>query len=60
MPDTGLFSVSSPSAVAYLCVIAGVCGVMAYFALQQYASAFQESLVFLIFPLIAIGVEKMV
>lgn len=60
MPDTRLFSVSSLSAVAYLGVIAGVCGIMAYFALQQYASAFQASLVFLVFPLIAIGIEKMV
>ncbi|VAX76548.1 Putative protein pagO [Serratia symbiotica] len=58
MPDTSLFSVSSLSALAYLGVIASVCGIMAYFALQKYSSAFQASLVFLVFPLIAIGIEK--
>lgn len=60
MPNIHLFSFSSISAVAYLGMIAGVCGILAYFALQQYASAFQASLVFLVFPIIAIGIEKIV
>ncbi len=59
-PDINLFSVRSLSAVIYLGIIGGVLGILAYFSLQKYASTFQASLVFLIFPLIAIGVEKIV
>lgn len=59
-PDNTLFSLHSLLAVSYLGVVAGVLGIMCYFALQQRASAFQASLVFLVFPLIALGVERMI
>ncbi len=60
MPDISKFSAHSLSAIAYLGIIAGVGGIIAYFHLQQYAGVFQASLVFLVFPLIAIGVEKII
>lgn len=59
-PDTAAFTSASLLSVLYLGVVAGVFGIMAYFALQQKATAFQASLVFLVFPLIAIAVEKAV
>ncbi|HBQ6638578.1 TPA: EamA family transporter, partial [Klebsiella pneumoniae] len=37
---------------------AGVFGILCYFSLQKRASAFQASLVFLIFPLIAVSLES--
>lgn len=45
-------------ATLYLGAFAGVFGILSYFALQQKASAFQASLVFLIFPLIAVSLES--
>nr|WP_101506096.1 DMT family transporter [Erwinia sp. B116] len=45
-------------AILWLGVIAGVFGILCYFALQQNARPFQASLVFLVFPLIAIAVEN--
>lgn len=45
-------------ATLYLGAFAGVFGILCYFALQQKASAFQASLVFLIFPLIAVSLES--
>ncbi|MFI8418668.1 DMT family transporter [Serratia sp. NPDC078593] len=59
-PDTSIFAISSLLSVGYLGLVAGVFGILAYFALQQRATAFQASLVFLVFPLIAILVEKTV
>lgn len=59
-PNNALFSLHSLLAVGYLGVVAGVFGIMCYFALQQRATAFQASLVFLVFPLIALSVERMV
>ncbi|MBD8450882.1 DMT family transporter [Serratia rubidaea] len=59
-PVTAAFTSASLLSVLYLGVVAGVFGIMAYFALQQKATAFQASLVFLVFPLIAIAVEKAV
>ncbi|MNG54810.1 putative inner membrane transporter YedA [compost metagenome] len=56
-PQTVLFSLSSVLAVLYLGGFAGVAGILCYFALQQKASAFQASLVFLVFPVIAITLE---
>ena len=53
------FSATSLWATAYLGVIAGVMGIMFYFALQKTVSPFQASLVFLIFPVLAIGIEAM-
>lgn len=46
-------------AIAYLGFVAGVGGILCYFALQQVARPFQASLVFLVFPLIAIALENM-
>lgn len=59
-PNFALFSSASLLAVGYLGVIAGVCGILCYFTLQQKATAFQASLVFLVFPVIAIVLEKII
>ncbi|HGM5323929.1 multidrug DMT transporter permease [Serratia marcescens] len=56
-PQIILFSPSSILAVLYLGAFAGVAGILCYFALQQKATAFQASLVFLVFPVIAIALE---
>lgn len=59
-PDASVFTAPAVLSVGYLGLVAGVFGILAYFALQQRASAFQASLVFLVFPLIAIALEKLV
>ena len=56
-PQVARFSPSSVLAVLYLGAFAGVAGILCYFALQQKATAFQASLVFLVFPVIAIALE---
>ncbi|ECA8113517.1 EamA family transporter, partial [Salmonella enterica subsp. enterica serovar Enteritidis] len=56
-PQVSTFSVHSILATLYLGAFAGVFGILCYFALQQKANAFQASLVFLIFPLIAVSLE---
>ncbi|WP_404822083.1 EamA family transporter [Pseudomonas khavaziana] len=48
----------SVMATLYLGAFAGVFGILCYFGFQQKASAFQDSLVFLIFPLIAVSLES--
>lgn len=57
-PDVATFSLISLTATLYLGAFAGVFGILCYFALQQRASAFQASIVFLIFPLIALSLEN--
>ncbi|MBA4823721.1 DMT family transporter [Pantoea ananatis] len=57
-PQVSAFSAHSILATLYLGAFAGVFGILCYFALQQKASAFQASLVFLIFPLIAVSLES--
>lgn len=57
-PDYHLFAPQALWSVAYLGVVAGVGGILAYFALQQAAKPFQASLVFLVFPLIAVALES--
>ncbi|UUR73850.1 DMT family transporter [Enterobacter asburiae] len=52
------FSPASLGAVMYLGIVAGVCGILSYFALQKKAGVFQASLVFLVFPIIAICLES--
>lgn len=52
------FSTHSILATFYLGAFSGVFGILCYFLLQQKASAFQASLVFLIFPLIAVSLEN--
>ncbi|WP_241623078.1 DMT family transporter [Rosenbergiella australiborealis] len=54
------FSTESLLAVVYLGAFAGVFGIMCYFLLQQRATAFQASTVFLIFPIIALSLENIV
>lgn len=57
-PQLSNFSAHSVLATLYLGAFAGVFGILCYFALQQKANAFQASLVFLIFPLIAVSLEN--
>ena len=57
-PQVSAFSIHSILATLYLGAFAGVFGILCYFALQQKANAFQASLVFLIFPLIAVSLEN--
>lgn len=57
-PQWQTFSPQALMAIGYLGVIAGVGGILCYFALQQIARPFQASLVFLVFPLIAISLEN--
>jgi len=58
-PDVHAFSTEALLAIVYLGVVAGVGGILCYFALQQVARPFQASLVFLVFPLIAIALENL-
>ena len=57
-PHITTFSSKSIWSTFYLGAFAGVFGILCYFALQQKVSSFQASLVFLIFPLIAIALEN--
>lgn len=57
-PRICFFSTHSILATFYLGAFSGVFGILCYFLLQQKASAFQASLVFLIFPLIAVSLEN--
>lgn len=59
-PHIEHFSMASIWAIFYLGGFAGVFGILCYFALQQKASAFQASIVFLVFPLIALSLEHAV
>lgn len=59
-PQPENFSMISLSATLYLGAFAGVFGILCYFALQQKATAFQASIVFLVFPLIALSLENYV
>lgn len=52
------FSLHSILSTLYLGIFAGVFGILCYFLLQSKANAFQASLVFLIFPLIAVTLES--
>lgn len=56
-PATEHFSMMSLAATAYLAFVAGVFGILNYFALQQRTTAFRASLAFVVFPVIAILVE---
>jgi putative membrane protein PagO len=57
-PHMENFSIYSIFSTVYLGVFAGVFGILSYFALQKAATAFQASIVFLIFPLIAVSLEN--
>lgn len=52
--------VQSVYAIIYLGIVAGVLGIMAYFQLQKRVLPFYASLVYFIFPLIAIALEDFV
>lgn len=58
-PQLGHFSLHSLLAVVYLGAFAGVFGILSYFLLQKRATAFHASIVFLIFPAIALGLEAL-
>lgn len=47
------------AAVIYLGVVAGILGIMAYFQLQKGVSSFRASMVYFIFPLIALSLDDM-
>ena len=53
-------SLSSSLAVFYLGSVAGVGGIVAYFKLNALVTPFKASLCFLVFPVIAVGLEAMV
>ena len=57
-PHITIFSSHSIWSTFYLGAFAGVFGILCYFSLQQKVSSFKASLVFLIFPLIAIVLES--
>lgn len=59
-PNIAFISLNSIYAIVYLGAFAGVFGIMSYFLLQKKATPFQASLVFLIFPLVAIVLDMMV
>ncbi|HFD6683600.1 TPA: DMT family transporter [Providencia alcalifaciens] len=59
-PNIFLISSTSFYAVFYLGVFAGVFGIMSYFLLQKKATPFQASMVFLIFPLVAILLDTLI
>lgn len=58
-PKLASFSLSSFYAALYLGAFAGVFGILSYFALQERSGTFRASLVYLIFPVIAIILESM-
>ncbi|VFP78893.1 EamA-like transporter family protein [Candidatus Erwinia haradaeae] len=58
--DVKMFSTQSLLAIAYLGIVASVGGVLAYFFLQKIIKPFQASLVFMIFPLIALTLERVI
>ncbi|MCD4500485.1 DMT family transporter [Chromobacterium vaccinii] len=59
-PNLLTFDLPSIFAVLYLGVIASIGGIVAYFKLNQLSSPFQASLCFLVFPLVALLLDKLV
>jgi len=59
-PNVAEFTLISWGAVAYLGVVAGIGGIMAYFQLNKVASPFQASICFLVFPVIALALDSAV
>ena len=57
-PDFSTFTSTSWLSVIYLGVVAGIGGIMAYFQLNKVASPFQASICFLVFPVIALGLDS--
>lgn len=59
-PNVALISANSLYAVIYLGAFAGVFGIVSYFLLQKKATPFQASIVFLVFPLVAIVLDTII
>ncbi|MDV5227258.1 DMT family transporter [Providencia rettgeri] len=59
-PNIAFMSLDSIYAVVYLGAFAGVFGIMSYFLLQKKATPFQASMVFLIFPIVAIVLDTLI
>lgn len=57
--DNAEVTLRALAAVGYLGVVAGILGILAYFQLQQRVSPFYASLVYFVFPLVAITLEGM-
>ena len=55
--DSAEVTVRALAAVSYLEVVAGILGILAYFQLQQRFSPFYASLVYFVFPLVAMALE---
>lgn len=58
-PVLSNFSITSILATLYLGAYAGVFGILCYFLLQKRTTAFQASMLFLVFPLIALELENL-
>ncbi|WP_075180482.1 DMT family transporter [Pantoea sp. 1.19] len=58
-PHVAQFTPAAIGAIVWLGALAGVGGILCYFALQQRARPFQASLVFLVFPVIAIALDNL-
>ncbi|VFP87447.1 EamA-like transporter family protein [Candidatus Erwinia haradaeae] len=59
-PNFHAFTPQALLSIIYLGIVAGVGGVLAYFSLQQITQPFQASLVFMIFPIIAVILENII
>ncbi len=59
-PNMQSFTGLSLLAVAYLGIVAGLGGIVAYFQLNKLASPFQASICFLIFPVIALTLDSLI
>ncbi|VFP88413.1 DMT family transporter [Candidatus Erwinia haradaeae] len=59
-PNFHAFTLQSLLSISYLGIVAGVGGVLAYFALQQITQPFKASLVFMIFPIIAVILDNII
>ncbi|MGV3345521.1 DMT family transporter [Enterobacteriaceae bacterium LUAb1] len=59
-PNLAAVTPAAMGAIIWLGAFAGVGGILCYFALQQRARPFQASLVFLVFPVIAIMLDNLV
>lgn len=56
-PNLAQVSDNSLIAILYLGTVAGIGGIMAYFQLNKFASPFQASICFLIFPVVALTLD---
>ncbi|PKH21359.1 EamA family transporter [Enterobacterales bacterium CwR94] len=59
-PSLAAITPQAIAGIVWLGAFAGVGGILCYFALQQRARPFQASLVFLVFPVIALALDNLV